>query len=98
MVNCSTVKPFDDAFLSGIPEGTRIFTMEDHMITGGFGETLTRYCLDRGYTVPVHCFGVADRFIQHGDHELLMQDAGLNAEAVTDEMLLFLKGDKPIGR
>ena len=97
VVNCSTLKPLDEAYLSSIPEGSMVFTMEEHMITGGFGEYVTRYCADHQYTVPSGCFGVKDRFIQHGDHERLMADAGLDSHSIAEEIYSTVKGEQAVG-
>ena len=97
VVNCSTVKPLDESFLAGLRKGDRLFTLEEHMITGGFGEYLTRYCVDRGCPVPEKCFGVSDVFVQHGCHERLMEEAGLGAGQIADAVCGVLKGESPIG-
>lgn len=97
VINCSTLKPLDDEFLAGLSQDAKLFTMEEHMLTGGFGEYLTRYCKDHGYPVPVRCFGVADTFIQHGCHERLMEAAGLGTEQLTEEIACALKGESGIG-
>ena len=93
VVNCSTIKPLDEAFLASLPRDAKVFTMEEHMLNGGFGEYVTRTCLDHAWTVPLHCFGVEDMFIQHGDHEHLMKDAGLDARSMADRISSVLKGD-----
>ena len=97
VVNCSSVKPLDGELLAGIPEDAKVFTMEEHMLAGGFGEYVTRFCLDRGYTVPVHCFAVEDGFVQHGDHERLMADAGLDAESMAEKIRETVKGEGSVG-
>ncbi len=97
VVNCSSVKPPDEDYLSSVPRNAKVFTLEEHMINGGFGEYVTRVCKDRGWTVPVRCFGVGDTYIQHGDHEHLMRDAGLDAETVADAILRAVKGEEYVG-
>lgn len=97
VVNCSSVKPLDERFLSAVPSYAKMFTLEEHMINGGFGEYVTRTCIDRGWTVPVCCFGVADIFIQHGDHENLIRDAGLDAETLAEHIRTFMKGEGTVG-
>ena len=62
------------------------------MLSGGFGETVTRVCLDHGWTVPLHCFAVGDTFIQHGSHERLMKDAGLDNESMAEKIRRAVKG------
>ena len=94
VVNCSTVKPLDEEYLSSIPASTKMFTLEEHMETGGFGEYISRFCLDHGYNIPSLCFAVKDRFIQHGDHDRLMRDAGLDAESVAAAVCIQVKGEK----
>lgn len=97
VVNCSTIKPIDEGYLSSLKENSFLFTMEEGMLTGGFGEHVSRFCLDHGYPVPSACFGVKDEFIQHGDHEHLMKDAGLDPETIAGKILFIMKGDREIG-
>lgn len=97
VVNCSSVKPCDEKLLSSIPGNRFVFTMEEHMITGGFGEYITRICMDRGYAVPAYCFGVKDEYIQHGNHEILMKEAGLDAETVAETIQGIMKGERNFG-
>ena len=87
VVNCSSVKPSDDEYLRRMKPGIPVFTLEEHMTTGGFGEYLTEKC--RGFQVqmPDICFGIPDIFVQHGDHDLLMRSAGLSAEQITERIL-----------
>ena len=97
VVNCSTIKPLDEAYLRSMPKDAKVFTMEEHMLTGGFGEYVTAFCLAGGCPAPVRCFGVRDVFIQHGDHERLMKDAGLDAETMAAEIVRALKGEGSVG-
>lgn len=97
VVNCSTLKPADHAFLSALPASAKVFTLEEHMLTGGFGEYITMLCMEKGYTRPLACFGVKDEYIQHGAHEQLMKDAGLDTESVTAAVIQTLKGEGSVG-
>ena len=94
VVNCSTVKPYDETYLSAVRKNAMVFTMEEHMTTGGFGEYITRVCLNQGYTVPAYCFGVGDEYIQHGNHEILMKEAGLDARTMAETIRRILKGEQ----
>ncbi len=88
--NCSTVKPLDEEMLSGIPAGMPVFTLEEHMLTGGFGEYLAAECRRRGWTEPRQSFGISERFLPHGDHERLMQEAGLTADQIAEQIRKML--------
>ena len=94
VVNCSTVKPLDTAFLDSLDGNHSIFTLEEHMITGGFCLYLTKYCMEHPIPVPRKCFGVEDGFIQHGNHELLMKDAGLDEEQIAETIARIMKEEQ----
>ena len=94
VVNCSTVKPLDAEYMASIPSKAKVFTLEEHMEAGGFGQFLSRYCMDNGRPVPVFCFAVKDSYIQHGDHERLMKDAELDAESMAAVICMKMKGEK----
>ena len=87
VVNCSSVKPLDTGYLQKLKPGKRTFTMEEHMITGGFGMFVTEACRNLGVPVPETCFGISDRYISHGNHELLMKEAGLTAMQIAGAIL-----------
>jgi len=93
VVNCSSVKPLDLAFLKQIPVGIPFFTLEEHMLTGGFGMFVTEACRAEGLPLPKECLAVADRFLPHGSHARLMEEAGLSAERISARVLEGLKKD-----
>ena len=82
VVNCSTVKPLDEAFLESVPADLPVFTLEEHMLIGGFGAFVRSFWEGKAVRPKVTCFGVRDVFIQHGDHDHLLADAGLKPEQV----------------
>ncbi len=90
--NCSTVKPLDSDVLSQLKHGTAVFTLEEHMLTGGFGEYVTAECRKQGWQEPAECIAVPDRFIAHGEHEKLMKESGLTPEQICGRILARLKG------
>lgn len=86
VVNCSSIRPLDLPFLRTL-SGTRFYTMEEHMATGGFGMFVTEACLQEGLTPPAHLFAVRDQFPAHGAHRLLLRDAGLDPDTMAAEIL-----------
>jgi len=90
IVNCSSIKPLDEDLLLSLPESAKLFTLEEHMLTGGFGAYVTSFLAAARKRTPLITFGVPDRFLQHGAHERLMQDAGLSAEAIAGRILQCL--------
>ena len=86
VIRVSMLKPADRAFLQSQETNIPMITIEEHMMTGGFGEYLTGLCREEGYPVPALCIAVPDCYIPHGTHELLMRDAGLDAERIADRV------------
>ena len=66
------------------------FTIEEHVLNGGFGAYLTRICNERSYHAPSACFGIDDQFLSHGDHPQLLKDADLSPEILAEKILYAL--------
>ncbi len=88
--NCSTVKPLDGNTLQALHQHP-FFTLEEHMLTGGFGAYVCLYCREHGLTQPSGCFAVEDRYLPHGGHEKLLEEAGLTPEQIASRMLEHLR-------
>ena len=84
--NCSSLKPADLETLKKI-QGMPFYTLEEHMVQGGFGAWLREKCSEEGLREPEICFGVPGIFLQHGSHALLMKDAGLDAEQIAERIV-----------
>ena len=94
VINCSSVKPLDGGFLGGIPDGTPFFTMEEHMLTGGFGMLVSEWRREHALSGPREIFAVRDQYLQHGAHERLMEDAGLTESQMAGRIRKILKEKK----
>ena len=58
-----------------------IFTLEDHVLAGGFGSAVLETLNEMQSAVPVVRIGWPDEFIEHGKVEALRVKYGLTAEA-----------------
>ena len=90
----STLKPADHIFLTEQAGLVPYVTLEEHMLTGGFGEYLTGICITEGFAPPADCIGVPDQFIHHGNHDRLMIDAGLSPQQIADRILKTVRRKK----
>ena len=86
VVNCSSIKPLDEEYLKQMDPHVPVITLEEHMTTGGFGEYVTEKCRMLGIAEPADCIGVPDRFIAHGSHDRLLEDAGLSPEKIAERI------------
>ncbi|QTE68557.1 1-deoxy-D-xylulose-5-phosphate synthase [Clostridiales bacterium] len=87
VIQCTSLKPADEEFLSRISPDTPYFTLEEHMETGGFGAYISGLCRKKGFPQPADCIGVPDCWIEHGNHQLLMKDAGLCPDQIAGRIL-----------
>ena len=73
------VKPLDTEMLHGIGKTYKsIMTVEDGVITGGAGSAVLEFMEDNGYKLPIHRFGLPDRFVEHGPVGKLYEICGLD--------------------
>ncbi len=86
VVSCSSIRPLDLSMLKDL-NCMPCYTMEEHMLTGGFGSFVTEVCLEYGFRPPVKIFAVRDVFPAHGSHRLLMEDAGLDPDSMAKQIL-----------
>ena len=90
VINCSTVKPLDEDTLFHL-EGTPLFTMEEHVLTGGFGSAVCAFCVGNDLAVPLITFGVPNTFVQHGRHDQLMKYLGLQPKQMAQRIAAALR-------
>lgn len=93
VVNARFAKPMDlDALEQSANSHRLIVTMEDHVVTGGFGTGVGEALLDMQVECPVKRIGWPDEFVEHGSSVNSLREAyGLSNEAITEQILRRLK-------
>lgn len=77
------VKPLDEVMLHEIFRNfSKIVTVEDHAIQGGFGGAVAEFMTTHGYTAQITRLGVPDRFIEQGEQPELYRECGFDAPAI----------------
>ena len=94
LVNCRSVKPMDEKMLRQLANRP-IVTMEEHVLTGGFGSVVCAFLSGEGLPAPMLSFGIPDTFVQHGRRDQLLKYLGLTPELMTQRIIIALKnGEK----
>jgi 1-deoxy-D-xylulose-5-phosphate synthase len=94
LVNCRSVKPMDEKMLRQLANRP-IVTMEEHVLTGGFGSVVCAFLSGEGLPAPMLSFGIPDTFVQHGRRDQLLKYLGLTPELMTQRIVIALKnGEK----
>jgi len=89
LVNARFIKPMDKDCIDRLTENHRLFvTLEENMLTGGYGEQVSGYLLDSGYQgISVLNLGINDVYIEHGSTAQLIKDLGLDTESIVTKMI-----------
>jgi len=84
VINARFVKPLDEDCIIKYAERTkRIFTIEEHVLNGGFGSAVLELLSSRGLkNIKVQCLGIPDSFVEHGSPAILKARYGLSVEQV----------------
>jgi 1-deoxy-D-xylulose-5-phosphate synthase len=83
VVNMRFVKPIDSALLEELAATHEAFvTIEEHVVMGGAGSACAEALAQSGSARPILHLGLPDRFIDHGDHALLLKLEGLDAAGI----------------
>lgn len=79
------VKPLDENMLHHIcKKYSTIITIEDGVVTGGFGYSVAAFTAKNNYHRIIKMLGVPDEFIEHGTVGQLQQYCGLDVKSLTD--------------
>jgi len=92
VLNMRFVKPLDDAMVKEVTSRIdRILTIEDNVITGGFGSAILESLAKQGLGgVSVKLHGLPDSFVDHGTPDELHQLLKLDAEGIAGVTKTFL--------
>jgi len=86
--NMRFVKPLDEDLLHEVfKRFNKIITVEDGVITGGFGSAVLEFMSQYGYNAHVLRLGVPDRFIEQGSLKELHHECGFDAEGIAQAIV-----------
>lgn len=90
VVNARSIKPLDLKMLASFANehgpDLHLITVEEGASSGGFGSAVLEWASDLSKRPRVSIMGLPDRFIQHGDRNLLLQEVGLTAKAIIEKV------------
>lgn len=90
VVNVRFVNPLDvDALRESAEKNNLIVTMEDNVISGGFGEEVSRHLA--GFNINVLNIAWPVKFIEHGTCEQLYEKYAMDASSVAERILKELE-------
>jgi 1-deoxy-D-xylulose-5-phosphate synthase len=85
-------KPLDEEMLREVFENySRIITVEDGTVTGGFGSAILEFQAAHNYQATVRILGIPDQIIEHGTLRELQHECGFDAPAIIEAVREMMK-------
>jgi len=83
LYDMSFAKPLDEELLHEVAKRySKIITVEDGTILGGFGSAVLEFMAANNYAPEVKILGIPDRIVEHGKPDELYRECGYDAKAI----------------
>lgn len=90
VINMRFAKPIDTDLLDDIAERhSRIITVEENSLPGGFGSAVIEYYNDNNHKNDILRIGLPDHFVDHGTQEELHHLLGIDPDGIADKVKSF---------
>lgn len=85
-------KPLDEETLHEVfAKYTKIITVEDGTVVGGFGSAILEFMAQHNYNAEVKIMGIPDRIVEHGTPKQLYNECHYDADAIADMVREMMK-------
>ena len=84
IINARFAKPLDEELLREVTENHKlIVTLEENVITGGFGEhVMSFYQTEQITVINVLNIAIPDEYIEHGNVDILRKEVGIDTDTI----------------
>jgi len=83
VTNMRFIKPLDTAMIAELANSHDLLvTIEENALMGGAGAAVLEAMQALNIHMPVLCLGLPDQFIEHGNHETMLAECGLDATGI----------------
>ena len=91
VVNCRFIKPMDTSYLDMIiKKFSKIVTIEEGTIVGGFGDGVAAWLLENGFKGRFKKIGLPDSFVEHGTRDEILSMLNLDTDGIVQEIKKIL--------
>ena len=88
LTNARFVKPIDEeAIREAVKEHKLIVTLEENVLSGGFGERVRAFVDELDVPCGVLNIGIPDEYVEHGNVDLLKQEIGMDTDSITAKVI-----------
>lgn len=96
-INARFAMPFDESAICELAKEHRLLvTMEENVLSGGFGEHIISYVQQEELGIAVLPIAIPDAYVEHGNVEQLKRDLQLDAVSIVDRIINKLKHNEEL--
>ena len=89
LINARFAKPLDEELLLSLSQDHKLLvTLEENVITGGFGQQVTQFLTDTGQKIKVLQIAIPDVFVEQGSVGKLREETGLDMTSIVKRILV----------
>lgn len=89
LINARFAKPLDEELLLSLSADHKLLvTLEENVITGGFGQQVTQFLTDTGQTIKVLQIAIPDQFVEQGSVGRLREVTGLDTDSIVKRIIV----------
>ncbi len=86
------VKPLDEEVLHSVfKKYQTVITIEDGVVTGGFGSAVLEFAAKHDYKAKIRNLGLPDEFIEQGNIDELQEIAKINVQYIEEEIVSLVQ-------
>jgi 1-deoxy-D-xylulose-5-phosphate synthase len=91
LTNARFVKPIDEEYILSVADKhPLIVTMEENVLSGGFGEKVRSLLGEKGCNTKIMNIGIPDQFVTHGSPDTLMAMLGIDEKSIAQKIKVEL--------
>ncbi|MEP7034228.1 MAG: transketolase C-terminal domain-containing protein, partial [Actinomycetota bacterium] len=87
------VLPVSPDLLEAASVAASVAVIEDNLVSGGIGSSVTLAIRQAGRTIPVHCYGIPKEFLRHASRSQVLEQIGLTPDAIANSLGNELRRD-----
>ena len=91
VIDACAIQPLDEETLFSLAKkNIKIVTLEDHVLSGGFGAAIIEKLADNNFKNHISRIGIDNKFVEHGSIDELYNELGWLPEQLADKIKTFI--------
>jgi 1-deoxy-D-xylulose-5-phosphate synthase len=85
------VLPVSPDLVRAAGDASAVAVIEDNLVSGGIGSSVTLALRQSGSSATVHCYGIPKEFLAHASRSQVLDQIGLTPDAIATSLAQELK-------